>query len=401
MHSRTMQFFALDQSRWLRMKVRRVMTFVMTGVVIFTLVYVTQAAEVTCSDVPCLVSAMQDAQSGEPTTIRLAPGTYSLMQPYDDGNGPTGLPFVTGSLILEGMDARTTIIRREPDAPTFRLLRVEPTGTLTLRGLTLQGGVVFDPDGGGGLWNRGGVVTIQDTIITDNSAVDLVGGGIWNSYGDDYGGGRMTIERSTIQRNHAEVGLGAGLANDAFSTLTVRQSAIIGNVAFDGVGAGLTNLGVAHVETSTIGENTTDIRLGGGVANFGEGDLTLLSVTVAGNIAGEASAIFVESGSVMTTQSIITGTCSGMITSAGYTLVADPSGCPIVGDPTDVSGDPQLSSLMDDGIAGHGHFSLTKKSPAINTGDKAVCPEVDQLGQRRRGRCDIGAVEFRPGKALK
>jgi hypothetical protein len=42
-----------------------------------------------------------------------------------------------------------------------------------------------------------------------------------------------------------------------------------------------------------------------------------------------------------------------------------------------------------------GHFPLLSTSQAIDAGNDALCPRKDQLGRRRVGPCDIGAIEFR------
>jgi hypothetical protein len=39
---------------------------------------------------------------------------------------------------------------------------------------------------------------------------------------------------------------------------------------------------------------------------------------------------------------------------------------------------------------------LLPGSPAIDGGNDTACPATDQLETPRRGRCDIGAVEFYP-----
>jgi hypothetical protein len=53
-----------------------------------------------------------------------------------------------------------------------------------------------------------------------------------------------------------------------------------------------------------------------------------------------------------------------------------------------------LDAFTDDGRPGHGHFPLLPTSQAIDMGNDAVCPRTDQLGQRRIGPCDIGAIRF-------
>ena len=64
--------------------------------------------------------------------------------------------------------------------------------------------------------------------------------------------------------------------------------------------------------------------------------------------------------------------------------------------PGDLTGDAGLADLADDGNAGNAHYPLLSTSQAIDGGNDAACPPRDQIGERRQGRCDIGAVEFNP-----
>ena len=61
---------------------------------------------------------------------------------------------------------------------------------------------------------------------------------------------------------------------------------------------------------------------------------------------------------------------------------------------TDLTGDPGLGAFTDDGTPGNGHFPLLFTSQAINAGNPKTCPKTDQLGEKRVGICDIGAIEF-------
>jgi hypothetical protein len=54
-----------------------------------------------------------------------------------------------------------------------------------------------------------------------------------------------------------------------------------------------------------------------------------------------------------------------------------------------------LDAFTDNGRPGTGHFPLLPTSQAIEAGNDALCPRTDQLGRRRIGPCDIGAIEFR------
>ena len=96
--------------------------------------------------------------------------------------------------------------------------------------------------------------------------------------------------------------------------------------------------------------------------------------------------------------------CLGVVLSLGHNLIGDPTGCTITLQPSDLTGDPGLGDVADNGTPGNGHVPLLSTSQAIDAGNDAVCPKRDQLGQRRvniprvgTSRCDIGAIEF-PGK---
>ena len=72
-----------------------------------------------------------------------------------------------------------------------------------------------------------------------------------------------------------------------------------------------------------------------------------------------------------------------------------PTGCTITLLPSDLTGDPGLGAFTDTGRPGNGHFPLLPTSQAIDAGNDALCPRTDQLGRRRLGPCDIGAIAFR------
>ena len=100
-----------------------------------------QAETFRCSagDVPCLIDAINAANAnGEANTIRLAAGTYTLTAADNPSNG---LPVITSPLTITGRGAETTIIERATSAPGFRILDVAATGSLTLKRLTLRGGI--------------------------------------------------------------------------------------------------------------------------------------------------------------------------------------------------------------------------------------------------------------------
>jgi hypothetical protein len=122
---------------------------------------------------------------------------------------------------------------------------------------------------------------------------------------------------------------------------------------------------------NTLADNTA--VSGGGLANFDDhGGMVSMQNTL---LARKWSQIGVEAGS----------DCFGPITSLGTNLVGDITGCIIALQPADLTGDPGLASFADDGLPGHGHVPLLGTGQATNAGSNEVCPETDQLGQRRVG----------------
>src|SRR5262249_11217010 len=125
----------------------------------------------------------------------------------------------------------------------------------------------------------------------------------------------------------------------------------------------------AIISNCTIADNV-------GEGLFGSGSV-LLNTLLARNTAGRVGP-----------------DCSGTVTSLGTNLIGDPTGCTITLQPTDLTGDPGLDAFTDNGRPGNGHFPLLPTSQAIDAGNTAACPLTDQLGQRRIGPCDIGAIRF-------
>lgn len=180
------------------------------------------------------------------------------------------------------------------------------------------------------------------------------------------------------------------------SGLTIRD----GNAAF-GDGGGLYNSGTLALTGSTIVSNTA--HSGGGLSNYGT--LTFTSSTISNNAAsGSGGGVWSSFGTATARDSLLAGNttdCSGALTSQGYNLIQNATGCTISGTLTGVvtGTDPLLGSLQANGGPTLTH-ALLAGSPAINAGDPAGCQDnignilsADQRGAPRVGRCDIGAYE--------
>lgn len=154
---------------------------------------------------------------------------------------------------------------------------LDPSDTLTLTSVRITGN---GPTAGGGLFNGGGTVTINQSIIDVN--VSFVGGGIFNA--DDGAGdpGTLTINESTIGPANVAVALGGGIATSMGSTTTVNNSLIMGNVALEGGGI-LNDASTLELSNTTVVNNAVSSGDGGGIANSNGGTVTVESSVVTGN----------------------------------------------------------------------------------------------------------------------
>jgi hypothetical protein len=407
----------------------------------------TQAADFRCPNTPgtpgdptCLINAINMANAnGEANTIILGAGTYTLPEVNNTTDGDNGLPSITSPLTItteecqdptgvcfQGTGPNATILQGSATAPFFRLVHVATTGVLTLEGLTLTlgggGSENFQrPQGllGGGLLNQGGTVAISDTLFTDNGAFN--GGGLYNNGGTvtigrsmfvkndaaTSGGGvsnpsgTMTITETTFSINTA-VAQGAALNNGSGGTVILTDSTLVGNGLLVDRGT-LLNSGTAILTNTTIGLNSAGHGQPprGVLLNIGGGTIILTNSTVADNTTGvePVTGLTNFDGTAILMNTILarnTSDCGGPVTSLGNNLIGDPTGCTIILQPTDLTGNPGLGAFQDDGTPGNGHFPLLAGSRAIDAGNDAFCPFTDQLGEPRVGRCDIGAIEFQP-----
>lgn len=237
----------------------------------------------------------------------------------------------------------------------------------TLSHLTLSQSTVISNTAvnGGGVYNSGvGAITdILDTTITGNTAT-ASGGGIFNN-------GTMTVNRSTLDNNHARTG---GGIDHSGSSLQMTNTTINGNSVSDN-GGGIYNRGSATLTHVTLAGNTANGPDTGGNLFNDEALLTLQNSIVANSDAD--------------------GNCfysGGFVTSSGNNL-DDGITCAFNNAGDQVNTDPLLGSLQD-----NGGLTLTQAllsgSPAIGQGNDSFCTAVDQRGVTRPPTaCDIGAYE--------
>jgi hypothetical protein len=317
-----------------------------------------------------LRAAIQQANVlGGAHRIDVPSGVYKLtiVGAFED-NAARGDLDVLANLTIRGAGARRTMILNQADD---RVFDIRPGGSAVISGVTIQGGSV-DGDGGG-IENLSSLALMHSTVTGNHAVGD--GGGVHST-------GRLRIVNSTIS----------------------------GNIA-DNSGGGVASTGRLMITNSTLGENVVSAfgaEKGGGMRNVGSSATArLLNVTLHRNSAQEGAAISNDSGGQVTVKmtilSSITGdNCLGPITSAGHNLDSGTT-CALAGSGDLSNTDPQLGQLANNG-GPTDTYALMADSPAIDAGDNAGCPLVDQRGVSRpqdsdgdgTAVCEIGAFEAMP-----
>jgi len=378
-----------------------------------------------------------NAQAGD-HIINLPAGTYLLTIPgQDEDLAATGDLDIARNLTISGAGAEKTIIDGNRLDRVFHIMpRAFPFPqriTVTMIGVTVRNGLVPLLSSGGGILAQGEVTLILiSSVVTGNSA--NLGGGIASNQGlqsglsltnstvsgntAGNGGGiyanrLLTLTNSTVSGNTAE-NVGGGVYQDFVgdTAALISNSTISGNTAGTGGGvfAGGKNMTLLN---STLSGNMASGR-GGGIA-LGNMTATLNNVTITNNSAGFGGGIALVIAPGFTTfnfrNTIIGGNVSPSgpdcassltLTSQGFNLIQDTTGCTIIGDTTgNITGaGPMLGPLADNGGLTQTH-ALLPGSPAIDAGNPAApgsggnaCEASDQRGAPRLAPCDMGAFEF-------
>ena len=149
----------------------------------------------------------------------------------------------------------------------FRIFNILDDADFTLSGVTISG--AKGSGSGTAIYNRGGIVSISDCVLTNNIAGEW-GGAIRNGASEN-DGSVLTLQRCTISNNTAADG--GGISNHFGADVELYNSTLSGNTASDQGGAiySRTTPGSANASTFTVGRSSVlrnnSAGLGGAISN--------------------------------------------------------------------------------------------------------------------------------------
>jgi len=272
---------------------------------------------------------------------------------------------------------------------------------LTLKGCVITGGLARH---GGGVGILAGSVEILDATIDGNRAA--AGAGVYVA------GGALTLRRSTVSGNDAYGADGGGgvYVSAGAGTVLVDASTFSGN--FGHLGGGLLSWADATVVNTTIsGNRGHGAGIGGGVY-AGGGTVTLIHVTVTGNVvADHGGGICVGAyGSLNLRNGLVVGNAAGgavgsgpdawsagILTAAGSVFTEAPAGGYTDQGGNQVVADAGIDTVLSDNGGPTRTHALLPGSPAEEAGSPAFAAGLatDQRGLSRVAGSgpDVGAYE--------
>lgn len=221
-----------------------------------------------------------------------------------------------GALHLTGagtVDVRDSLVIRNRASAEGGGLWNSAEGTFLLEDSVVAGnraGGDLADEGGGGLYNDGGTLTVTGSTLEENLATGAAGSGgaiLTN-------GGTLVVRLSDLVQNAAQRA-GGGIEAVAGET-TVRRTSLRRNRAGaapgNGGGLHLTGAGTVEVRNSSVLDNRAAAE-GGGLWNSAEGTMDVVDTMLQGNVArGDAAdegggALFNDGGALTVTDSRLRG----------------------------------------------------------------------------------------------
>ena len=337
-------------------------------------------------------------------TIYLVPFLFALSR---DGAGEdaaaTGDLDITTQIEIRGDAGQRDHTFIDGKGAKDRIFDVQPTGSLTLRRVTLLNAKTakedFDPgfpgEVSGGCIRSAGAGTLSSVFFYRCSSSDD-GGGM------SVIGGAATIDDTIFVSCKAKAEGGA-LEVTAQGNASLRRSTLAFNRG--GLGGAIAARGPLTLRNTTVDVNKA--KLGGGVALLGDASATINSSTLSSNGAVNLDASQ-TAGTVTVSNSIVWGAksadCLGPISSAGGNLEGE-TACDFDALADQQNQDPELLPVDFYAPDDLPTRPIPAGSPALDHGVDASCettdargvPRVDVVGVGEDGvLCDTGAFEFIP-----
>jgi CSLREA domain-containing protein len=206
-----------------------------------------------------------------------------------------GLLVIKKNLTIEGPGADQLAISGNN---IERIFYINNAGVnFTLSGVTIKNGKSFDSDGGG-MYNNGGTVVLEEMTFSQNTA-NGNGGGLYSN------GGSVTLKNVTFSGNSVSSGSGGGMYNAG--TTDAQGGEFNGNSASDR-GGGLYNGSHATITDVTFHDNNSG-NDGGGM--YAASSSTLNRVTFSDNDADRfGGGLHADSSSTITNTTFSGNTAS-------------------------------------------------------------------------------------------
>lgn len=339
-------------------------------------------------------------------TITFAPGVTLIN--FDSYGGGISVP--NQSRTIQGSGVGGVTLQRTGGANFGIITFSGGSGrTLTLDGITIEGGNRNGDGGGVAVNGYGGSITINNSIIRNNTSSGW-GGGVYAGYG-----GRITINNSAITGNSA-VFRGGGVI--VYGGFDISNTTFSGNSS-SGLGGGAflsTWSSAGSVANTTFSGNTVTGSNGSGVYVEGLSGRTVQfrNNTVTANTGGNSGALLAcYGGNIVLNSTIAWGngtsdvspaSCTAATMTGANNLVGAVAGSGVfTGVTGTLTSNPMLAPLANNGGAILTH-ALLAGSPAINAGSNTGALTTDARGTgyaRVVGpAADIGAFEFGAGAVV-
>lgn len=233
------------------------------------------------------------------------------------------------SMTIQGAGVGSTVL----DANLFdRLFDIDPAHStsisVTIAGMTLQNGRPPLGSSGGNIRNFDDTLTVLESNISDgrltgNTGLVANGGGIFSGGGAFSGLGVVHVISSTIEDNSSTFGSGGGIYNEG-GLVNVNGSTLIGNSAQvtsgTSSGGGITNIGgTVNILNSAILDNESDGQAGGLMNFFPDAVMNIANSTISGNRTGGSGGGIRNFGTLYLTNVTITNNTADLDAQFGGT----------------------------------------------------------------------------------